>query len=41
MEIDDGCCELLVTGPGGNTLEAKPDPGTFDVVDARVEKFRR
>lgn len=39
MEIDDGCYEILVTDIGGNTLKAKIDPETLDVVKAKIKKF--
>jgi len=37
MEIDDGCYELLVTDTGGNTIKAKIDPATLDVIKAKVK----
>lgn len=39
MEIDDGCYDILVADPGGNTLKATIDPATLDVVKARITDF--
>ena len=38
MEIDDGCYEVLVTDVGGNTIKAKIDPATLDVIKAKIKK---
>lgn len=38
-EIDDGCYELLVTDRGGNTIKAKIDPATLDVIKAKIKSF--
>ena len=37
MEIDDGCYEVLVTDVGGNTIKAKIDPATLDVIKAKIK----
>lgn len=36
MEIDDGCYEVKVTDVGGNTIEAKIDPATFEAIKAKL-----
>lgn len=41
MEMDDGCYELNVTDTGGNTIEAKIDPATLQVIKAKLEAFAR
>jgi hypothetical protein len=38
-ELDDGCYEVHVTDIGGNTIEAKIDPATLDVIKAELEEF--
>lgn len=40
-ELDDGCYEVEVTDTGGNTIEAKIDPATLDVIKAELEEFAR
>lgn len=40
-ELDDGCYEVKVTDTGGNTIEAKIDPATLDVIEAELEEFAR
>ncbi len=37
MEMDDGCYEVLVTDVGGNTIKAKIDPATLDVIKAKIK----
>lgn len=39
MKIDDGCYELKITDPGGNTIRATLDPVTLDVIDAKVKWY--
>ncbi|HTN64207.1 MAG TPA: PepSY domain-containing protein [Devosia sp.] len=39
MKIDDGCYKLKITDPGGNSIKAKIDPASLDVIDAKVERF--
>lgn len=41
MEMDDGCYEVNVTDTGGNTIEAKIDPATLQVIKAKLEEFAR
>ena len=41
MELDDGCYEVDVTDTGGNSIEAKIDPATLQVIKAKMEEFAR
>lgn len=38
-ELDDGCYEVDVTDRGGNSIEAKIDPATLQVIKAKLEEF--
>lgn len=36
MEVDDGCYKLRVKDIGGNVIKADVDPGTLQVLKARI-----